>query len=107
MVAIGRLPEIFEISQPTDALIVGAEKLHIDVSHLLEQVQTFQERHMTMTYHVRLIETKLRTMVIEVEADDEESAIAAALVESKTTGDAEWDLENEPINVDAAVVDGE
>jgi hypothetical protein len=58
-------------------------------------------------FNVKLTETKLRTMVIEVQAEDEESAIAAALVESKTTGDAEWDLENEPINVDAAVVDGE
>jgi thiamine pyrophosphokinase len=58
-------------------------------------------------FNVKLTETKRRTMVIEVQAEDEESAIAAALVESKTTGDAEWDLENEPINVDAAVVDGE
>lgn len=58
-------------------------------------------------FNVKLTETKLRTMVIEVQAEDEESAIAAALVESKTTGDAEWDLENEPINVDAAVVNGE
>jgi len=58
-------------------------------------------------FNVKLTETKLRTMVIEVQAEDEESAIAAALAESKTTGDAEWDLENEPINVDAAVVDGE
>jgi len=62
---------------------------------------------MTKTYKVRLIETKLRSMVMEVEADDEESAIAAALAESKSTGDAEWDLQNEPINVDAAVVDKE
>jgi hypothetical protein len=58
-------------------------------------------------FNVKLTETKLRSMVIEVQAEDEESAIAAALAESKTTGDAEWDLENEPINVDAAVVDGE
>lgn len=56
-------------------------------------------------FNVRLIETKLRTMVIEVQAEDEESAIAAALAESKTTGDAEWDLQNEPINVDASVID--
>ncbi|MBC2692649.1 MULTISPECIES: hypothetical protein [Pseudomonas] len=60
---------------------------------------------MTKTYKVRLIETKLRSMVMEVDADDEESAIAVALAESKSTGDAEWDLQNEPINVDAAVVD--
>lgn len=60
---------------------------------------------MTTTYRVRLIETKLRSMVLEVDADDEESAIAAALAESKSAGDAEWDLQNEPINVDAAVVD--
>ncbi|MGO3579620.1 hypothetical protein ACTXN4_25210 [Pseudomonas helleri] len=57
-------------------------------------------------FNIKLTETKLRTMVIEVQAEDEESAIAAALAESKTTGDAEWDLQNEPINVDAAVVDG-
>jgi hypothetical protein len=57
-------------------------------------------------FNIKLTETKLRTMVIEVQAEDEESAIAAALSESKTTGDAEWDLQNEPINVYAAVVDG-
>ena len=57
-------------------------------------------------FNIKLTETKLRTMVIEVQAEDEDSAIAAALAESKTTGDAEWDLQNEPINVDAAVVDG-
>lgn len=58
-------------------------------------------------FNIKLTETKLRTMVIEVQAEDEESAIAAALAESKTTGDAEWDLQNEPINVDAAVVEGD
>ena len=57
-------------------------------------------------FNIKLTETKLRTMVMEVQAEDEESAIAAALAESKTTGDAEWDLQNEPLNVDAAVVDG-
>ena len=58
-------------------------------------------------FNVKLIETKLRTMVMEVQAEDEESAIAAALLESKNTGDAEWDLQHEPLNVDAAVVHGE
>ncbi|PMV96484.1 MULTISPECIES: hypothetical protein [unclassified Pseudomonas] len=62
---------------------------------------------MTTTFKIRLTETKLRTMDIEVEAENEESAIAAALVESKITGDAEWDLQDEPITVDAVVVDKE
>lgn len=57
-------------------------------------------------FNIKLTETKLRTMVIEVQAADEESAIAAALAEAPTTGDAEWDLQREPINVDAKVVDG-
>ncbi|WP_223508981.1 MULTISPECIES: hypothetical protein [unclassified Pseudomonas] len=62
---------------------------------------------MAKNFTVKVTETKLRTLVLEVEADDEESAIAAALAESRDTQDADWDLLDEAINEDAAVVDGE
>lgn len=59
---------------------------------------------MAMKFSVKVTETKLRTLVVEVEADDEESAIAAALAESRNTQDADWDLLDEAINEDTAVV---
>lgn len=61
---------------------------------------------MTNTYNVKLTETKLRTIVLQVIASDEQSAIAAAIAESKLTGDADWDLQNDPVSVDATVVAG-
>lgn len=62
---------------------------------------------MVKKFTVKVTETKLRTRVLEVEADDEESAIAAALAESRDTQDADWDLLDDAINEDAAVVAGE
>jgi hypothetical protein len=61
---------------------------------------------MTNTYNVKLTETKLRTIVLQVIASDEQSAIAAAIAESKLTGDADWDLQNDPVSVDATAVAG-
>jgi hypothetical protein len=62
---------------------------------------------MAKKFTVKVTETKLRTLVLEVEAGDEESAIAAALAESRDTQDADWDLLDDAINEDAAVVAGE
>lgn len=62
---------------------------------------------MPKKFTVKVTETKMRTLVLEVEADDEESAIAAALAESRDTQDADWDLLDDAINEDAAVVAGE